>query len=169
MKVSRQACDRRKRDRAVRRSLRKKHRGKSWLCHCLSLFGGSLVCFGQTNSLSMNSALPDVGTSVFRLTGAFGFVIALFLASVWLFRNWRRLSPAGRRGPKLVVHETKSLGGRHALYVVGYEQQRLLLAASPGGVTLVSHLPAAEVEPESSVVPMPSFPVALQEMLSRKT
>ena len=76
--------------------------------------------------------------------------------------------------PQLQVLETRSLGHRHLLYVVGYQQQRLLLAASPAGITLVSHLPpgdAPEVaaEPASANVTSPNFVHALQQAIQKKT
>jgi flagellar biogenesis protein FliO len=73
------------------------------------------------------------------------------------------------RAPKLTVLEAKSLGHRHALYVVSYEQQRMMLAASPTGVTLISHLPAAEPESPTATPPAaPLFAQTLQQMLTRK-
>ena len=89
-------------------------------------------------------ALPDAGASVFRVMGALILVIAVFLGGVWLFRNWQRLATKKSGGAKLNLLEVKSLGQRQSLYVVGYQQQRMLLASSPAGITLVSHLPAAE-------------------------
>ena len=67
---------------------------------------------------------------------------------------------------RVTILECKSLGNRHVLYVVGYEQQRLLLAASPSAVTLVSHLPAAE--PGTAAVPPPNFAETLQRMVNRQ-
>jgi len=105
--------------------------------------------------------------SVLRMGGALVLVIALFLGGVWLLKNWQRL--ALRRGavPKLNVLEVKSLGPRQALYVVAYQQQRLLLASSPAGVTLLSHLPEAAEEQEAPV-PRVSFAEAFQQVLARK-
>jgi flagellar biogenesis protein FliO len=65
------------------------------------------------------------------------------------------------------VLEVKSLGQRQAIYVVGYEQQRLLLASSPAGVTLLSHLPEAGDE-QSAPVTRLSFAEAFQQVLARK-
>lgn len=122
----------------------------------------------QTNTLTLaNLPMPDVGFSVFRVMGALVFVLALFLGGVWLFRNWQRLMVQKGRSPKLNVLETKSLGNRHALYVVGYEQQRLMLAASPAGVTLISHLPSAESEAAPAPA-TPAFAETLQRMLAQK-
>src|SRR5262245_21960211 len=89
----------------------------------------------STNAPPILVGLPDAGTSVLRVFGALALVLALFLAGVWLFRNWRRLSGPRGHVAHLQVLESKALGGRHALYVVGYQHQRLLLAASPSGVT----------------------------------
>ncbi len=133
----------------------------------------ALPAFAETTNAAVVMApnLPDVGGSLLRVLGALGLVIGLFLGGVWLFRNWQRL--ALRRGgtaPRLNVLEVRSLGGRHALYVVGYEQERFLLASSPAGVNLLSHLPSAdEAEPSAeSPTQAGSFPRALAQMLRGK-
>jgi flagellar biogenesis protein FliO len=119
-------------------------------------------------------ALPDAGASVFRVFGALVLVIAIFLAGVWLFRNWQRFATRKTGGARLNLIEAKTLGQRQTLYVVGYQQQRMLLASSPSGVTLVSHLPDAE-ETAAAPVPAPapaatmSFAEAFQQVLSRKS
>jgi len=104
---------------------------------------------------------------VLRMAGALALVIGLFLTGVWLYKNWQRF--ALRRGalPKLSVLEVKSLGQRQAIYVVGYEQQRLLLASSPAGVTLLSHLPEAGEEKPAPATRL-SFAEAFQQVLARK-
>jgi flagellar biogenesis protein FliO len=95
-------------------------------------------------------------------------VIALFLGGVWLFKNWQRVALRKGGAPKLSVLEVKSLGQRQALYVVGYEQQRMLIASSAAGVTLVSHLPEAGASaPEAA--PSMTFVEAFQQVLSRKS
>lgn len=111
--------------------------------------------------------LPEVGGSVLRVLGGLVFVIALFLGGVWLLRNWQRVIVQRGQAPKLNVLEVKSLGNRNALYVIGYEQQRLLLASSGTGVTLLSHLPNAEAGEVVNPAP-PSFAEALQHVLTRK-
>ncbi len=123
-----------------------------------------------TNAVALPANLPDVGASLLRVFGALALVIALFLGGVWLFRNWQRLTTRRSDAPRLNVLEARSLGGRHALYVVGYEQERFLLASSPTGVNLLSHLPAAdEVEPAREPEPAaPSFTEALTQVLRGK-
>lgn len=122
--------------------------------------------------------LPEAGLSLLRVCGALSLVIALFLAGVWLFRNWHRVT--AQRGPQqLRILESRSLGGRHALHVVGYQGQRLLLASSPGGISLVSHLPAAIADASDATasapgVPPPSglgpsFVHVLQEAIQKKS
>jgi len=117
-------------------------------------------------------AIPDPGLSpLFRVIGALALVIGLFLGGVWLFRNWRRLSMQRNGRPKLNVIETRSLGGRHALYVVGYENERFLIASSPSGVNMLSHLPAAVEggsETGTNNSPSPSFAQALTQVLKGK-
>jgi flagellar biogenesis protein FliO len=119
-------------------------------------------------------SLPEAGLSLFRVVGALALVLGLFLGGVWLYRNWQRLALQRGRAPKLNVVETRSLGGRHALYVVGYEQERFLLAASPNGVSLLTHLPTAEAAmdaeaaPITTSAPAPSFAATLAQVLKAK-
>jgi flagellar biogenesis protein FliO len=108
-----------------------------------------------------------VGFSVLRVLGALALVLALFFAGIWLFRNWQRFVSRTGRAPKLSILEVKSLGNRHSLYVVGYERQRMLLASSPGGITLVSQLPETAAD-ETSSPPQLGFAETLQHVLNRK-
>ena len=139
----------------------------AWLLASIS--GIAQVTNSATVPLTTNS-LPDASFSVIKVFGALALVIGLFLGGVWLFRNWQRVAQRGT-GPKLNVLETRSLGGRHTLHVIGYEQERFLIAASPGGVNLVSHLPSAE-ESEAPAAEKttanPSFAQALTQVLKGK-
>ncbi len=143
-------------------------------CLLAALLLAAHRAWGQT-ALSTNvvmvpgTALPDAGSSVLRLFGALALVIAVFFAGVWLFRNWQRFALRKGGAPRLSVVEMKSLGQRQAIYVVGYEQQRILLASSPAGVTLLTHLPASEEEAVSEPVRQPSFAEAFRQVLTRKS
>jgi flagellar biogenesis protein FliO len=119
----------------------------------------------------VGGGLPAVGPSILRVLGALALVVALFFGGVWLFRNWQRLSVRRGSAPKLSVIEVKSLGQRQALFVVGYEKQRMLVATSPAGVSLLGHLPEAELETAKEPTPAPrlSFAEALQHVLSAKS
>jgi len=91
---------------------------------------------------------PDIGVSLLRVLGALALVLGIFLAGVWLFRNWQRFAVRRGRAPKLNILESRSLGGRQAIYVVAYEQERFLLSSSPSGVNFLTPLAAAgEGEP----------------------
>jgi flagellar biogenesis protein FliO len=132
--------------------------------------------FGQTtNSVATpltTSSLPDVDISSFiRVIGALALVIGLFLGGIWFFKNWQRLAVRRGRSPKLNVLETRSLGGRQAIFVVGYNQERFLIASSQSGVNLLSHLPTAtndEPEATANSLPTPSFAQALTQVLKGK-
>jgi flagellar biogenesis protein FliO len=137
--------------------------------YSLSTLSAAAETLASTNGPAFQNNVPDMGGSVLRVFGALILVIGLFLGGVWLFRNWQRLSVRNGGAPKLNIIEVKSLGQRQAIYVIGYQQQRMLLASSPAGVTLLSHLPAAE-ETESAA-PAPTrmnFAEALQQVLARK-
>jgi flagellar biogenesis protein FliO len=117
------------------------------------------------------SSLPDAGVSFIRVIGALALVIGLFLGGVWFFKNWQRLAVQRGRAPKLNILETRSLGGRQAIFVVGYNQERFLISSSPTGVNLLSHLPTAtEGEPDATAKnsPAPSFAQALTQVLKGK-
>jgi flagellar biogenesis protein FliO len=134
----------------------------------LSVVSASADSTSATNRTASPTNLPDMGGSVLQVLGAFILVVSLFLGGVWLFRNWQRLALRKGGAPKLSVLEVKSLGQRQAIYVVGYQQQRMLLASSPAGVTLVSHLPAAGEDETAAPPTALNFSEALQQVLSRK-
>jgi flagellar biogenesis protein FliO len=114
--------------------------------------------------------LPDASFSVIRVFGALVLVLGLFLAGVWVFKNWQRVALHRGRPCQLQILEMKALGGKHVLYVVGYQQQRLLLAASPAGVALVSHLPSGEAAPLEAPRPgSPDFMQVLQQAVQGKS
>ena len=123
-----------------------------------------------TVSFSPSLSAPEIGVSLLRVTGALALVIGIFLAGVWLLRNWQRLALQRGRAPKLNVLEIRSLGGRQAIYVVGYEQERFLLASSPAGVNFLTHLPGAGNADESTTEAKPNIPFsqALAQVLKGK-
>jgi flagellar biogenesis protein FliO len=127
-----------------------------------------------TNSLAPLTvpSLPDAGPSIIRVIGALALVLGIFFGGAWLYRNWQRLTIQRGRAPKLNVIETRPLGGKHALYVIGYDQERFLLASSPTGVNLLTHLPAAldtdgPTDTAATAAP-PSFAQALTKVLKGK-
>ena len=129
--------------------------------------------FAQTNSAVVPlvaPSLPDAGVSMIRVIGALVLVIGIFLGGVWFFKNWQRLAIHRGHAPKLNVLETRSLGGRQAIFVVGYDRERFLISSSPNGVNLISHLPGAAEDEATSTAksPAPSFAQALAHVLKGK-
>lgn len=115
---------------------------------------------------------PSTALALVRVLGALALVLGVFFAGLWCFRNWERL--ALRRDPmrKLMVCEARSLGQRHTLYVIGYEEQRLLVAASPTGVTLLTALPpgatAQELARQPQPAASPNFAALVLQALGRR-
>ena len=123
-----------------------------------------------TNSVPLGGELPNLGLSAVRALGALALVLAIFFGGVWAFRNSQQM--AWRKGgtPKLAILESRPLGNRFALHVVGYEQQRLLIGSSPAGITLLSQLPpgAEAAVPAQSAAQRSPFATHLQHWLKRQ-
>ena len=138
-----------------------------WCIMSCALLVTAVTALAQvTNQPSATPPLPELGFSVLRLLGALVLVLALFFAGIWGFKHWQRLALHKGRVPQLNILEVKSLGSRHALYLVAYEQQRLLLASSPAGLSLVTHLPEAGAD--DVAVPAPTFVQVLHRALAPK-
>jgi flagellar biogenesis protein FliO len=136
-----------------------------------ALFAAENLWAQSTNAPVTAPPFPETGISLLRVTGALALVLGLFLGGAWFFKNWQRLTLQRGRQPKLNILETRSLGARQAVFVVAYEQQRFLVATSPAGVNLLSHLPDAEAnETEAAEKPAAplSFGQALAQVLKRK-
>ena len=77
----------------------------------------------------------------FQMMGALIFVVSVFVLGAWLFQK-SRLFPISRGGAaQLQILESRSLGYRNGLLVVGYNHQRFLLATSATGINLLTALP----------------------------
>jgi flagellar biogenesis protein FliO len=144
---------------------------KIFFVFCVLLLLGRLCHAEGTNLAAVSTvpALPDASFSVLRVFGSLVLVVALFLGGVWLFRNWQRLAARQGKAPRLNVIESRSIGGRHSLLVVGYEQQRFLIATSPAGVQMISSLPEAQPAEVSEPGSGPSFAQAFQKVLAAKS
>ncbi len=121
--------------------------------------------------LAVPAQLPDTGAALIRVIGALLLVFSILFAGVWLMKNWQRLTMRKGNTRKLRMLEAQSLGGRQAVYVVAYEQQRFLVAASNSGISLLSHLPEMDVETleKDTTNAPPSFMQALQSVVSRSS
>jgi len=136
-----------------------------------ALFAAGNLFADTTNAPISAPPFPEAGASLLRVTGALVLVLGLFLGGVWFFKNWQRVGFQRGRQPKLNICETRSLGARQAIFVVGYEKQRFLVAASPAGVNLLTHLPDAEAG-ETEMTDKPGAPMpfaqALAQVLKKK-
>ena len=124
----------------------------------------------------LGDALPGMGSSVVRLLGAFALVVALMLGGVWLTRNWQRFTGRRTAGRKLNVLDVRMVGNRQSVFVLGYENQRFLVASTPSGMNLLAHLPAVEeADPEAAPAEpakpgfTPVFAEAFQQALGRRS
>ena len=119
----------------------------------------------STNLPPLPPSLPEVTFPLFRILTALGLVLAVVFGGAWLFRNWQGIPSQRGRPARLRTLEMRMLGNRHALFVVAYDQQRLLIATSPAGVTLLERLPPAAAE-DAEAAPLPaSFADALRRLL----
>jgi flagellar biogenesis protein FliO len=89
---------------------------------------------------------PSLMASAVRMLGGFCVVLAVILMGTWAFKNKEKFTGRHIRQSKLQVLETKSLGARHSLCVVAYDNQRILISTSPTGVSMLTHLPEATRE-----------------------
>lgn len=127
----------------------------------------TLAAVAETNAVTALKPIapPSLTESLIRLIGGMCVVIGLFLGGVWLMKRTPQLLRKGGDTRKLQVLEARSLGPRQVVYVVGYEQQRMLLATSPNGIQLLTHLPAAEPTSPSDVPPTPSKPTFAEALM----
>lgn len=142
----------------------------------LAIFGFLWVAQAQTNTNGLaplagpEAALPDTSVSVIRVFGGLIFVLGLFGVGIWMVRRAQQLGFKLGAVPRLRVLETRSLSYRHSLHVVAYDQQKFLIGTSPGTITLLSELPAAEpAATDAPVAPPASFSTVLKNMLGRKS
>ena len=138
-----------------------------WLLAAATVSGADAVTNLVTAPLT-GAATPSLLGPLVRMLGAVALLLALLFGVQWWLRQ-NRQSVAGRNPAKrLNVLEVKSLGHRHVLYVVGYEQQRLLIATSPAGINLLTPLPEATPQAAETVAPVVSFADALMQVVGRR-
>jgi flagellar biogenesis protein FliO len=136
----------------------------------------ALPAFAQQYVTPTIAEPPTIIASAVRTIGALMVVLSVILMGAWAFKNKEKFASklaGGRvREAKLHVLETKSLGARHSICVVAYDNQRILLSTSPTGVTMLTQLPEAtreEVLPTESKVPVavtPTFTDAFAQALA---
>ncbi|MEW6302713.1 MAG: flagellar biosynthetic protein FliO [Verrucomicrobiota bacterium] len=137
-----------------------------------AILSGLFACLGAGTAAAAEPGLApgvSLAESVLRLVGGLLFVFGLFLGALWLLKRAPGFLRQRGDARKLQVLEVRSLGPRQALYIVGYERQRYLLAGTPAGVSLLTALPASEGAEAASTGPAPggSFTDALLQVMQR--
>ncbi len=131
-------------------------------------FSASQTLLAAAKPEAIGTQLPEVGTSVLRVFGALLLVFAILLGGVWLFKNFQRFQRPSGKAAQLKIVEVKPLGHRQHVFVLGYQEKRLLVASSPTGVTFLTELPddVPSFLPPDPPLP-PGFSQALQQWTSR--
>ena len=77
-------------------------------------------------------------------------VVTLLLAAggAWLILQRRKAAPAGGKGRKLQIDETKPLGNRQYLVVADYDGRKFLLGVTPGRIQMLTSLEDNRYEDE---------------------
>ncbi|HEY1171668.1 MAG TPA: flagellar biosynthetic protein FliO [Verrucomicrobiae bacterium] len=134
---------------------------------CLS-FTGLANAAEQATKLSPPPG-PSLTSSLIRLVGGLFVVFGVFLGAIWLLKRAPMLGRKAGDTRKLNVMESRNLAPRQALYVIGYERQRYLVASTPTGISLLTALPAAETdEAPSDKVTTASFTEALMQAVQKQ-
>ena len=117
--------------------------------------------------------VPEQGPSAWRAFGSMTLVLGIAGGALWALRRWGIKRLPGTGGSRLQVEETLALGDRRFVSILRAEEERFLVALSPGGITLLSRLerPAPDLEPSFAAVlareerPLPmSQPIPVKEM-----
>lgn len=126
----------------------------------------------ETNSATFSSGSTNPSTDLLmvfvRMLGALLLVVALLVGGAWLFKRSRFFALYQGGPTRLKVIESRSLGARTSLMVVGYSQQRFLIAVSATGTTVLSTLPDAPAD-EGTASKTSSFAEHLTGFEGRKT
>jgi len=106
-----------------------------------SLFGPEAAAAAGTND-------PSLMFSVLRMLGALGLVLALLIATLWVFKRlggrWSQVAGGARGGGVEVLHQ-RPLGGRRMLTVIRWEGRKILLGVTSDSITTL----ASELEGSS--------------------
>lgn len=148
---------------------------------------GRLHARGDTTTETVASSRTDTSATEGPMLGMAGvgktvLGLALILLLIWAMAALlKRLGPArGLRGRALNVVANQSLGGRERVVVVEIDSTWLVLGVSPGGVSRLHEMPAAQREdaeadrtgaPEGADRPgfSDSFKRALAERFNRRS
>ena len=97
---------------------------------------------GGVQSASVLAEVKGIGLeSLVQLIGMLLLVLGLFAAFAWSVKRWRLLPQMRGAQNRLKILETKPLGQRNSLMVVGYGEQRFLIGTNNAGIQLLGQLP----------------------------
>lgn len=102
-----------------------------------------------------------------RVTGALAVVVAVGIAGIYFFKRFLGFGIVRGGAQELQILEMKSLGGRQAMYVVGYRSKRFVLGVSPDRIQLVCRLPDEPDSGRSTNGGESEFGPALKEELAK--
>jgi flagellar biosynthetic protein FliO len=74
-------------------------------------------------------------------------VLGVAGGALWALRRWGMKKLPGTGGSRLKIEETLALGDRRFVSILRVEDERFLVALSPGGITMLSRLEGAEPDP----------------------
>jgi flagellar biogenesis protein FliO len=86
----------------------------------------------------------DAGPSGWRALGSMILVLGLAGGGLWAFRKWGAGKFPGSGGSRLKVEETLALGDRRFVSILKVDDERFLIALSPGNVQLMTRLDNVE-------------------------
>jgi flagellar biogenesis protein FliO len=86
----------------------------------------------------------DAGPSGWRALGSMILVLGLAGGGLWAFRKWGAGKFPGSGGSRLKVEETLALGDRRFVTILKVDDERFLIALSPGNVQLMTRLDNVE-------------------------
>jgi flagellar protein FliO/FliZ len=105
-----------------------------------------------------------------RAAGAMIFIVGLLLASVVLLKRCmpHRFGPLGHKR-RIQLLETVSIGEKRSLALVQIDGTHLLLASTPGSVSLIKELPPCEEPVPAAQRPQPAVKTAASEEAFTRT
>ena len=133
-----------------------------WLLWVGLVLGLSFGAYAQTPAPSpserelqapmvLDDGKPTQGTasvpsppSGWRAVGSMILVLGLAGGGLWAFRKWGAGKLPGSGGNRLKVEETLALGDRRFVSILKVDDERFLIALSPGGVNLMTRLDNVE-------------------------
>ncbi len=115
-----------------------------------------------STTLPQARGVLEIAPLVLKIIGGLGLVISLILISYVMFRRFAPQFIAKRPGDRsLRLIETLHMGEKRSLVLVQADGKNLLLASTPGQITLLTELPGHPAVPSSKVENRPEGELAV--------